>query len=50
MGLAPDRRPHNAALICKARRRIDVLFALLRDRQPYQHPVIHEPAAAATAA
>ncbi|WP_109773302.1 IS110 family transposase [Quadrisphaera granulorum] len=27
---------HNAALICLARRRIDVLFAMLRDRQPYR--------------
>jgi transposase len=29
---------HNAALICLARRRVDVLFAMLRDRTPYQHP------------
>ncbi|MDQ1292874.1 MAG: hypothetical protein QG608_755 [Actinomycetota bacterium] len=41
---------HNAALICLARRRVDVLFALLRDRWPDQHPVTHEPAPAATAA
>lgn len=34
---------HNAALICLARRRVDVLFAMLRDRQPYQHPVTREP-------
>ncbi|GIM64497.1 insertion element IS110 uncharacterized 43.6 kDa protein [Amorphoplanes auranticolor] len=27
---------HNAALICLARRRVDVLFAMLRDRTPYQ--------------
>ena len=27
---------HNAALICLARRRCDVLFAMLRDNQPYQ--------------
>jgi transposase len=27
---------HNAALICLARRRVDVLFAMLRDRSPYQ--------------
>ncbi|GID93430.1 hypothetical protein Adi01nite_28420 [Amorphoplanes digitatis] len=27
---------HNAALICLARRRVDVLFAMLRDRVPYQ--------------
>ncbi|MDQ1292605.1 MAG: hypothetical protein QG608_485 [Actinomycetota bacterium] len=33
---------HNAALICLARR-VDVLFARLRDRRPYQHPVTHDP-------
>jgi transposase len=27
---------HNAALICLARRRLDVLFAMLRDKKPYQ--------------
>lgn len=27
---------HNAALICLARRRTDVLYAMLRDRKPYQ--------------
>lgn len=27
---------HNAALICLARRRVDVLFAMLRDGSPYQ--------------
>jgi transposase len=27
---------HNAALICLARRRVDVLFAMLRDHKPYQ--------------
>jgi transposase len=27
---------HNAALICLARRRVDVLFAMLRDNVPYQ--------------
>jgi transposase len=41
---------HNAALICVARRRVDVLFAMLRDRQPYQHPVTQDPTPAATAA
>ena len=29
-------KKHNAALICLARRRVDVLFAMLRNRQPYQ--------------
>lgn len=27
---------HNAALICLARRRLDVLYAMLRDKQPYR--------------
>jgi len=27
---------HNAALICLARRRTDVIYAMLRDRKPYQ--------------
>jgi transposase len=27
---------HNAALICLARRRTDVIYAMLRDRQPYR--------------
>jgi hypothetical protein len=29
-------KKHNAAIICLARRRCDVLFALLRDKKPYQ--------------
>ncbi|MEU4483255.1 IS110 family transposase [Micromonospora sp. NPDC023966] len=29
-------KKHNAALICLARRRCDVLFAMLRDKNPYQ--------------
>ena len=29
---------HNAALICLARRRVDVIFAMLRDRKPYTQP------------
>jgi len=34
-----EGKKHNAALICLARRRCDVLFAMLRDRKPYQpHP------------
>lgn len=41
---------HNAALICLARRRVDVLFAMLRDRTPYQHPVPTEPDARRAAA
>jgi len=33
---------HNAALICLARRRVDVIFAMLRDRKPYQQPASRE--------
>jgi transposase len=29
---------HNAALICLARRRVDVIYAMLRDRKPYTQP------------
>jgi transposase len=37
---------HNAALICLARRRVDVLFAMLRDQTPYQsRPIEHALAA-----
>ena len=32
-----EGKRHNAALICLARRRVDVLFAMLRDNVPYQH-------------
>jgi transposase len=31
-----EGKKHNAALICLARRRCDVIFAMLRDRRPYQ--------------
>jgi hypothetical protein len=31
-----EGKRHNAALICLARRRCDVLFAMLRDKIPYQ--------------
>lgn len=41
---------HNAALICLARRRVDVLFAMLRDRTPYQHPTPAEPDSSPAAA
>ena len=41
---------HNAALICLARRRVDVLFAMLRDRTPYQAPSSATPQTAAAAA
>ena len=41
---------HNAALICLARRRVDVIFAMLRDRKPYQQPASGEPTPTAAAA
>jgi hypothetical protein len=31
-----EGKKHNAALICLARRRSDVVYAMLRDHQPYQ--------------
>jgi transposase len=33
-----EGKKHNAALICLARRRCDVLFAMLRNKTPYQQP------------
>ncbi|WP_116206789.1 IS110 family transposase [Amycolatopsis circi] len=42
-----EGKKHNAALICLARRRCDVLFAMLRSRTYYQHP---EPTIAPAAA
>jgi transposase len=41
---------HNAALVCLARRRVDVIFAMLRDRKPYQLPGTDEPESSAAAA
>ena len=38
-----QQKKHNVALIALARRRTDVLYALLRDNKPYAHPT---PAAA----
>jgi len=32
-----EGKKHNAALICLARRRVDVLHAMLRARTPYHH-------------
>lgn len=34
---------HNAALICLARRRTDVIYAMLRDRRPYATPSTASP-------
>ncbi len=31
-----QHKKHNAAIICLARRRCDVLYAMLRDGTPYQ--------------
>jgi hypothetical protein len=39
-----EGKKHNAALICLARRRSDVIYAMLRDKQSYQpdrKPVAH---------
>jgi hypothetical protein len=33
-----DGKKHNAAIICLARRRCDVILAMLRDRQHYLAP------------
>jgi transposase len=41
---------HNAALICLARRRVDVIYAMLRDRKPYQQPAPTQPGSSPTAA
>ena len=45
-----EKKRHNAALICLARRRVDVLFAMLRDRKPYNQPATNEPPPEAQAA
>jgi transposase len=42
-----EGKKHNAALICLARRRVDVLHAMLRTRTPYQHKTADEPRLAA---
>jgi transposase len=42
-----EGKKHNAALICLARRRCDVLYAMLRNRTHYRHP---EPTPTAAAA
>ena len=45
-----EKKKHNAAIICPARRRVDVLFAMLRDRKPYNQPTTNEPLTEAQAA
>jgi transposase len=45
-----EGKRHNAAIICLARRRVDVLFAMLRDRKPYQPPAATEPGKSTMAA
>jgi transposase len=45
-----EGKRHNAALICLARRRADVIFAMIRDRKPYQPPQPAEPTTTPTAA
>lgn len=34
-----EGKKHNAAIICLARRRCDVILAMLRTRQPYRHTI-----------
>ncbi|HZZ51155.1 MAG TPA: IS110 family transposase [Pseudonocardia sp.] len=45
-----QKKRHNAALICLARRRVDVIYAMLRDRKPYQQPAPTAPEPTAAAA
>ena len=42
-----EGKGHNAALICLARRRCDVILAMLRSRTPYQAEVPHDQPVAA---
>jgi transposase len=42
-----EGKKHNAALICLARRRVDVLHAMLRNQRPYQPKTADEPRLAA---
>ena len=42
-----EGKKHNAALICLARRRCDVLYAMLRNRTHYRHPAEAVPASVA---
>ena len=35
---------HNQALMALARRRCDVLYAMIRDRRPYESPYLYEAA------
>lgn len=41
-----EGKKHNAALICLARRRCDVLFAMLKDKECYRTPATAAPTAA----
>ena len=45
-----EGKNHPAALLCLARRRTDVLYAMVRDRRPYQHPAPGSPPEAAKTA
>jgi transposase len=36
-----EGKKHNAALICLARRRCDVIYAMLRNKTHYQQPTLH---------
>jgi transposase len=45
-----EKKKHNAAIVCLARRRVDVIYAMLRDRRPYQPPTTPKPAPGTAAA
>ena len=45
-----EKKRHNAVLICLARRRLDVIYAMLRDRTPYVSPAPSDLSPAAAAA
>ena len=38
-----EKKRHNAALVCLPRRRVDVLFTMLRDRKSYEPPTTGNP-------
>ena len=42
-----EGKRHNAAVICLARRRCDVILAMLRSRTPYQAEIPHDQPVAA---
>ena len=45
-----EGKRHNAAVICLARGRCDVILAMLQNGTAYRPPTLHEPAKEVTAA